>query len=421
MKPAVFLPVIVLCLVTALPAHAQTLTVIHAFTGGSDGAFPDSGLTTDAHGNLYGTTSFGGKKGCTSDQGCGTVFKLFRSGTSWVLKTIYQFQGNSDGWEPFARVVFGRDGNLYGTTQYGGIQPPKTLGYGTVFKLTPPTSDCQAPCWWTHTVLYRFTGGSDGASPGTGDLIFDGDGNIYGTAEAGGLIKNSCVPIAGPGCGVVFELNPSNNGWTEQVVYSFTGDLQGSLPIGGVVFDPKGSLLGTASEGGASSYGTVFQLIPSGSAWQEKTLHSFSGYADGGYPAASLLADRDDQLFFGTTSSSLSGNGGGTVFQVSPSAQGYTFQTTYLLPGTDDPLASVSEHNDDLYGTTPDGGAGFGDVFELVQNSGEWTFTTLHNFTAGHDGWSPNGNVLVDSNGNVYGTTFLGGQYSDGVIFEITP
>ena len=406
---------------STLPALAQTFTVLHAFTGGSDGAFPYTGMTTDGHGNLYGTTGSGGRKGCRSDLGCGTVFKLSRSGTSWVLKRIYEFQGNTDGWEPFARVVFGRDGSLYGTTQYGGNQPPKTLGYGTIFKLTRPTSDCQAPCWWTHTVLYRFTGESDGASPGVGDLIFDATGNIYGTTEAGGLIKNSCVPIAGPGCGVVFELSPSNTGWTEQVLYSFTGDLQGSLPIGGVVFDSKGNLLGTASEGGASGYGTVFQLIPSGSGWQEKTLYSFTGYADGGYPAASLLPDPDDQVFYGTTSSSLSENGGGTVFQISPSAHGYIFQTVYLLPGTDDPLSTVAESKGNLYGTTPDGGAGFGDVYKLVNNSGVWTFKSLHDFTAGNDGWEPVGNVLVDNNGDVYGTTGLAGQYSYGVIFEITP
>jgi len=420
-KYAVLLPIVALCVFATIPGHAQTLTVIHAFAGGSDGAFPFTGMSTDGRGNLYGTTTAGGKKGCTSDQGCGTVFKLTRSGTNFVLKTIYQFQGNTDGWEPFARVVFARDGSLYGTTQYGGNQPPKTLGYGTIFKLTPPTSDCHAPCWWTHTVLYRFTGGSDGANPGVGDLIFDAAGNIFGTTEAGGLVENSCAQLAGPGCGVVFELSPSNNGWTEQVLYSFTGGLDGDLPIGSVVFDPKGNLLGTASEGGTSGYGTAFQLIPSTSGWREKSLHSFTLNSDGGYPAASLSFDRAAEVFYGTTSSSLSQSGGGTVFQLSPSAKGYAFQTVSLLPGTDDPSSTVAERSGNIYGTTPAGGTGFGDVYELIQNAGVWTFISLHDFTAGDDGWSPDGNVLVDSNGNVYGTTSFAGQYSDGVIFEITP
>jgi uncharacterized repeat protein (TIGR03803 family) len=114
-----------------------------------------------------------------------------------------------------------------------------------------------------------------------GDLIFDAAGNIYGTTQSGGLVKSACV-IAAPGCGVVFELSPTSNGWIEHLIYSFTGGMDGDLPIGGVTFDPKGDLLGTASEGGAVGYGTVFELVPSGSTWEQKTLHSFTIYEDGG-------------------------------------------------------------------------------------------------------------------------------------------
>ena len=407
-----------LCTFVVLPIHAQTLTVIHAFTGANDGAFPYSGMTWDGDGNLYGTTTSGGKKGCNSDLGCGTVFRVSRSGLTWVLTTIYRFQGKADGWNPFARVVFGPDGSLYGTTQNGGNQARGTFGFGTVFRLTPPRPGCQAQCEWTHTVLYRFTGGSDGANPGVGDLIFDGDGNIYGTTESGGLVERSCV-IAAPGCGVVFELSPAKCGWTEHVLYSFTGGQDGDLPIGGVIFDPKGNLLGTTSEGGASSYGTVFQLILSGATWQEKTLHAFSGYRDGAFPAASLFLDRDAQAVYGTTSGSL--DGGGTVFQLSPSAKGYAFETDYLFPFPDDPSSAITQSKGNLYGTTPNGGNGWGTVFEMVSNSGVWTVTTLYTFQSHDDGSTPEGNILVDSSGNIYGTTSLAGAYYDGVIYEITP
>lgn len=403
-----------LCNFLVAAGHAQTLNVLHAFSG-SDGANPFAGLTWDGKGNAYGTTLTGGNLSCPAG-GCGSVFKMSHSSTGWAFSTIYRFQGASDGWEPEARVILGADGNLYGTTEFGGNQPTGTNGYGTVFKLTPSTSG------WTHTVLYAFTGGSDGAIPGYGDLIFDATGNIYGTTQAGGVVASSCTPLQGPGCGVVFELSPSSSGWTEHVVYSFTGGNDGNLPIGGVVFDPKGNLLGTASEGGASgAYGTVFQLIPSASGWQEKTLHSFTLYEDGGYPAASLLLDRQARAFYGTTSASLVNGVGGTIFQLIPSPQGYAFQTDYLLPYPDDPEGALVVRNSRLYGTTISGGIGFGNVFELTQSSGVWTYQSLYNFTAGNDGWEPFGNVLVDGNGNAYGTAGYAGQFGDGVVYQLKP
>ncbi|HLZ40757.1 MAG TPA: choice-of-anchor tandem repeat GloVer-containing protein [Candidatus Sulfotelmatobacter sp.] len=415
-RVAILATIAVVYTLAGAESYAQTLNVIRAFSG-PDGAFPYSGLTSDGRGNLYGTTSAGGNTGCSSNLGCGTVFKLSRSGAGWSFTTIYQFQGNADGWEPMARVVFGPDGDLYGTTPYGGNESKGTYGYGTVFKLTPPGFG-DSSSEWTHSVLYRFGGGMDGATPGVGDLIFDAAGNIYGTTESGGLVGSSCV-ISGPRCGVVFELSPSSHGWTEHVIYSFTGGNDGDLPIGGVVFDPGGNLLGTASEGGAVGYGTVFELMPSGSGWEEKTLHSFTGNGDGGYPAASLSLDRNTRAFYGGTSFALPG--GGTVFQLTKSAKGYTFQSDYLFPFPDDPSSVITESGSNLYGTTPDGGSGWGNVFEMIENSGVWEAKIVYNFTGQNDGNSPEGNILVDSNGNVYGTTTLSGEYSDGVIYEIMP
>jgi hypothetical protein len=195
-RPAALVPLaIALAILTIAPmAQAQTLSVLHSFTGYGDGAVSTAGLTMDHAGNFYGTTSIGGAAYGT--EGYGTVFELSRAGASWILRTIYTFQGGDDGFNPYAGVVFGPDGALYGTTSDSG-DPEDNRGTnhydscgacGTVFRLTPPSHFCQSfSCPWTKTVLYRFTAaGGDGAAPGYGDLAFDAAGNIYGTTTAGG-------------------------------------------------------------------------------------------------------------------------------------------------------------------------------------------------------------------------------------------
>src|SRR5208337_710351 len=204
-------------------AHAQTLATLYNFTGRGDGGYPVAGLAMDRLGNLYGTTSYGGNTGGSPcyGGGCGTVFKLERMGSSWMLVRLYAFSG-PDGYVPQTRVIFGPDGNLYGTTSYGGQSDA-----GVIFRLQPPATACKtALCPWRETVLYSF-GGSDGANPTYGDLAFDRVGNIYGTTPAGG------DPICK--CGVVYELSPSNGGWIETVLHTFR-DLkgEGAAPYGGV-------------------------------------------------------------------------------------------------------------------------------------------------------------------------------------------
>src|SRR5271169_6626419 len=183
-----------LCALTTVAlqsAQAQTVTILHSFTGHGDGGAPYAGLTMDQAGNFYGTTLAGGA-------GYGTVFKLTHSGSNWVLSTVYAFQGGNDGGYPTARVVFGPDHVLYGTTSGDGDNG----GQGTVFNLRPPSHPCRSiNCPWTETVLYRFTGTDDGGYPGYGDLTFDAAGNIYGTTMDGGA---NCSPYYN--CGVVFEL-----------------------------------------------------------------------------------------------------------------------------------------------------------------------------------------------------------------------
>ena len=399
--PILAITMLFLLIILALPsAQAQTYTVVHNFTGGGDGAAPEAGLTMDAAGNLYGTATGGGSTGG------GTVFKLRHSGSSWVMNTLYSFQGGYDGSYPFGRVAIAKDGTLYGTT-FGG-----NGSAGTVFHLTPsPTAPKTALAPWNETILYRFTGGIDGAAP-EGDLTFDQAGSIYGTAAGGGPCDNE---------GVVYKLTSSGGGWTETVLYApcyLPGPA--GVPLGGVIFDTSGNLDGVLRFDGYSE-GSVYQLSPSGSGWTEQTLYGFTGGNDGGNPEGGLILDSSGNLY-GTTPSG-GGGGGGTVWELTPFNGGWTFHTLYGLSGQGGSWGKLlMDATGNLYGTAAgDGAYGQGAVFKLTLSGGVWTYTSLHDFTGGSDGGNPFSNLVFDANGNLYGTTFAGGVYSYGVVFEITP
>lgn len=392
----------VIIVIAASAAHAQTFTILHTFTGQGDGGRPYAGLTIDQAGNFYGTTSAGGA-------GYGTVFKLTHSGSGWVLSTLYAFQGGSDGGYPYARVVFGPDHALYGTTSSGG-------GHGTVFRLRPPSRPCRSiNCPWTQTVLYRFTGTDDGGNPGYGDLAFDAAGNIYGTTMDGGA---NCFPYYN--CGVVFKLTRSGESWTESVLYSFSQSGNGGdIPYAGVILDSAGNLYGTTVIGGVDNGGVLFQLTQSGSSWTETVLHSFGGLNDGIGPIGGPTMDRQGNLY-GTTASGPGNENVGTVYELQPSGDSWTYS---ILPaslsgfgGPEDALTMDAAGN--LYATSYGGGSStYGNVFKLTPLGGSWTYTDLHDFN-GHDGADPIGSVVLDAHGNVYGTT---SEFGYGEIWEITP
>lgn len=392
--------------VLATSAQAQTYTVLHTFNGANDGGVQYAGLTIDRAGNLYGTNYQGGRGGG------GTVYELARRGSGWIFTTLHAFQGGNDGKAPQARVVFGPNGKLYGTTMNGG-----TGRCGTVFSLTPPPTTCGSTgCSWTETVIHTFSQNnySDGCWPGFGDLVFDSAGNLYGTTNEGG--GTYCFEN---GCGTVFEISPSNGGWSESVLYAFSDYLDHS-PWGGVTFDDAGNLYGTTTAGYLPErYGAIYQLTPGSPYWSETPLHSFS--ADGYGDSSNLLRDSLGN-FYGAN---LYGTTGG-VFAFSNSEGIRNFTLLYPDIGGYGPLFMDQAGN--IYGTTLSGGAHQkGNVYKLTPSNGLWTYTSLYDFTGGSDGGVPWGNVTMDAAGNLYGTTAYGGVTNAycgagcGVVWEITP
>jgi uncharacterized repeat protein (TIGR03803 family) len=407
---------------------------LYRFIAGADGSMPSSDLIFDSTGSLYGTTRGGGASGS------GTVFKLTPNADGgWTESVLYSFCSLTkcaDGEEPGAGMIFDEAGNLYGTTDIGGVASCSE-GCGVVFELTPHQGGN-----WTESVLYSFcslTNCADGMSS-SGSLIFDQLGNLYGTAGAGG--RTSC----NEGCGVVFELMPISNGkWKEKVLHGFNGD-DGAYPDAGLIFDAAGNLYGTTGVGGAESTcnaplgcGVVFELTPkAGGNWKEKVLHRFVG-GDGNDPTARLIFDSAGNLYSTTAEggalSQCGGIGCGVVFELTPNAGGSWKEKTlhrfgYGTDGSTPYSDLIFDQAGNLYGTTSGGGAGLGVVFKLAPNStGGWNGKVLHKFT--HNG-SPDGGarpyagLIFDATGNLYGTTILGGNSNDcgksgcGVVFKLT-
>ena len=264
-------------------------------------------------------------------------------------KVLYSFRGTPNASIPTSNLISDDAGSLYGTTERGGISDGY-YGNGTVFKLSPTSSH------WRETILYKFSGGSDGKYPSSG-LIRDNAGNFYGTTLEGG--SSSC------GCGVVFEVD---SGGTVTVLYSFT-QTDGENPSGGLIFDSRGDLFGTTQNGGAYGNGVVFELIPSSDgSWTEKVLYSFTDNSgDGANPETGVVMDNAGNLY-GTTESGGNSPYNGTVFELKHTGSGWTESILYAFTGGADggrPFAGLTIHKGNLYGTTISGGSGAGVVFEL--------------------------------------------------------
>ncbi len=420
--------------VTVTPLPVDGKYQIHTFMGAAvngDGAAPSSHLINDAKGVLYGTTASGGANQCADGAGCGTMFSLTPNAdaTAWTEQTLYSFTAQD--WSPAGRLTYDKtNGLLYGTTLYGGsgcggagcgavfsltapggsgavsahtviyqfqggtdgalpdphmLLDPNTgalygvtrqgggsgcggAGCGVVFVLTPPASGATA---WTETVLYRFSGGNDGAAPI--DINWNRFSELYGTTIDGGS----------HGKGVVFRLKHYRDSWKETVLHAFAGGENGAIPGGGVIIDKAGALYGVTSVGGnstscAGGCGAVYRLTPTESGpWKFTVLHRFDGH-QGADPEAklSVKSESDFTALYGTTAAGGSANctgGCGVAYKL----------------------------------TAPAGGAG------------AWTETVVHDFTGGSDGATPQTGLYIDAAGHLIGTTAASGPGYFGTAFQL--
>jgi uncharacterized repeat protein (TIGR03803 family) len=266
-----------------------------------------------------------------------------------------------------------------------------------------------------ETILHTFLGGSDGGYP-VGGVIFDAAGNLYGTTSGGHNVQST-----------VFELSPvAGGGWAETVLHSFGSGSNDSEIVGGLVFDATGNLYGTTLAGGKFGWGTVFELSPaSGGGWTATILHSFSDPEDGVEPLGKLIFDSTGNLYGSTSGGGT--HSAGTVFELKPGTKGWTKSTLHNFGAGHDGIYPygnlVFDQAGNLYGTTDKGGAynNGGIAFKLTPNSdGEWTEQVLHNFGRGKDGYEPTGGLVLDADGNIYGSTGQGGTHGYGTVFEIT-
>lgn len=418
-------------------ALAQTERIIQRFDG-TNGKFPAGGVIADAAGNLYAAATGDADNGVPG--GLIAEFSPPTSKGAWKETILHRFDFNTDGGYPDGPLVFDSAGNIYGTNAYGG-----GLGVaGTAFELSPPAVDGGA---WTETTIYSFGGGPIGGLP-YGGLVFDRNGNLYGTTQ-----------VNEAACGSIFELSPPaspGSPWTATLVYLFSCEGGGGQYPASILMTNNGTLYGVTVRGGAYGLGTVFGLTPpSGtrSGWTMHILYSFTGGADGGIPEA--LTDGHNGNFYGTTQGGGGGEcflslpGCGVIFELSPPQEkGAEWRETalYAFTGGSDgavPMAGVIlDRSGNLYGVTTGGGndipncddqggdSGCGVAFKLVRPSssgGAWTESVLYEFQSGSDGGVPDGALLFNSTrGELYGTTEYGGDsncftYGCGVLFEIHP
>ncbi len=303
--------------------------VLLSFDCFSTGKNPYGGVTMDAQGNLYGTTAAGGSAGICSGDGCGVVFKLTHSGSSWTESVLYSFRDSPDAAGPGGTVVFDSAGDLLGTTPDGGA-----YAVGAIFELSNNNGQ------WSERVIHDFTGGADGAVGSLGPLLADTVGNFYGVTELGGV----------NGVGTVFRITPGQGGsWQFRTMYAFLGQPDAAFPYGGLISDSHGYFYGTTYYGGTDGAGAVFRVGPGASVngWRDAVLYSFQGGTDGGNPTSSLVF-ASGKLYGTTSAGGDAGCDCGVVFALTPTGSNRWNESVLHTFGT------FPDGANPYYGLTPD-------------------------------------------------------------------
>ncbi len=357
-------------------------------------------------------------------------------------KVLYSFRGGTDGAYPWSDLTMDSAGNLYGTTSSGGSTTACSgQGCGTVFELKRTSSG------WKEEILYSFTGSNSGGEFPQAGVIFDAAGNLYGTTLLGGTDCNY-------GCGTVFELKRTADGWKESTLYNFTGGNDGDEPAADLVFDTAGNLYGTTMVGGNEigsaqcnrvGCGAVFELMPNqNGTWTEKTVYTFAGAPDGGTPVQGLTLDPAGNAYGVTETGGTGQCGGGyhfyqgcgALYKLTPQSGGtwteaviYSFyrgDATGFYPSG----GLLLDKDGHLRGTTWDGGNGVGTIFDLHESKNVWEQRNPHLFYGDPDGRWPIGKLAQDAQGNLFGVTTspqpgggscveLGGKSC--IVFELEP
>jgi len=332
---------------------------------------------------------------------------------AWAASTKVLFSFEEEAGEyPDTDLIVDGAGNIYGTSVTGG-----DFGTGTVFQLAPSGNS------WTHTVLYSFTGLSDGGQPYKG-VTLDAQGNLYGSAVIGGNF-GACPE---DGCGVIYKLTNSGGTWTQTVIHAFNG-ADGYGPGAALTFDQAGNLYGMTPVGGANGLGVIYQLKPQpGGSWKFRVIHHFTGGNDGSSGAAGRLLLAPDGNLYGVATTG-GANGKGVAFRLKAAPDGrWQFRTIYAFKGQPDagfPYGALTmDAAGNLYGTSYwDGANNWGAVYQLAPTpGGGWKERVLYSFKGGSDGNSSISNLVFDAAGNMYGTTSEGGAGCNcGVIFKLAP
>lgn len=397
-------------------AFGGTEQVLHSFTGGVDGQLPNAGVILDSAGNVYGATDDGGASFY------GTVYQLSpASDGTYNYDLLFSFKPGSG--LNNTQLHMDAAGNLYGVRGSAG-----SIGAGIVFEMSPNGDGT-----WSEKILYTSRGGTDGEYP-VGGVVLDETGNLYGATVYGGDTK----VCNGNGCGTIYELIHSSSGWTKQELYRFKGSGDGANPESEPTIDVAGNLYGTTYQQGLEAggecpggCGTVFKLSPTASIpWTETILHHFTG-RDGSNPTEPVTLDAAGNVYVATTNGGNteqncpSAYGCGTVVELLASSN-WAEKVLYSFSGSTDGWTPSSnlliDSAGNVYGTTYSGGSGhWGEIFELSPGATGWSKTEIYSFTGLNDGADPDYPIAFDSAGRIYGVTYHGGQYGDGTVYQVTP